>query len=232
MRWSEAEVETILEQMRAGATVQSGGGRCHRIYSYRDGRWGYEDFDEGYTTESGTDEEGIRSLIAREPQLFRELLVAPHWQRFSAAFLAGERDLARELLRAALAYGDHQDQGKVLDAVLAWPETAPSGEVVGIIRSKLSSFTAYHVFMSAAGWDGSPAVAIKGIAFADQLIAMVGESLGCHYLRSAFHEQAGDLAAAERDMLAELSRTPAKDWHHGPFQEGVERLRALARGAR
>jgi hypothetical protein len=159
MSWSEAEVAAILEQMRAGATVQSGGGRCHRTYSYRDGTWGYEDFDEGYTAEGATDEEGIRSLIAREPQLFRELLVAPHWRRFS------------------------------------------------------------------------PAVGIQGVAFADQLMAMAGETRGGHYLRAAFHEQAGDLAAAERDMLAELERVPAKDWHRTPFQQELERLRALARGA-
>jgi hypothetical protein len=232
MGWSEAEVEAILEQMRAGATVQSGGGRCHRTYSYRDGSWGYEDFDEGHTEEGGTDEASIRSLIAREPQLFRELLVAPHWRRFSTAFLAGDRIAARELLGVALAYGDHLDQGKVLDAVLAWPETAPSDELVSLIRSKLSSLTAYHVFMSAAGWDHSPGVGIHGVAFADQLIAMAGEIRGCHYLRAAFHEQAGDLAAAERDMLAELQRVPAEDWHRSPFQEGLERLRELARAAR
>lgn len=230
MSLSEAEIETILEELRGGATVQRGGSRCHTTYYYRDGQWGFEDFDEGYSEERPTTEAVIRELIAGDRALFVDLLARPHWRRLRAAFFAGERDVAREALRSAVAYGDPHDHGKVLDAVLAWPDAAPTEEVAALIRSKLDGFTAYHVFMQAAGWDRSAAVGARGVEFAERLLAMVGPALGSHYLRATFHEQAGDLAAAERDLLEELARTPAGAWQRGPFQEALERLRGGGRG--
>lgn len=232
MAWSEAEIEQILDMMRAGATVQTGGSRCHSTYFYREGSWGYESFDEGYTREGPTSEAAMRERIDQEPELFRGVLVAPLRRRFTAAFLAGDREAARERLREQLELDrDPLDQGRILAAVLAWPEVEPSDELVALIRSKLSGFTAYHVFMGATGWDRSAAAAAKGIEFAEQLIAMVGEVTGTLYLRSAFHEQAGDLAAAERDMLDELERTPAGDSHRTPFTASLERLHRILRAA-
>lgn len=225
MTWSEAEVETILALMRAGATVMTGGSRCHTTYGYRDGQWVYEDFDEGSTHEGPSSEAQVRGLIAREPQLFAPTLAAPHRRRFTAAFLADDVPAAREALRSALAYGDVLGEGAILEAVLAWPAAAPSGEVAALIRDKLRDFTAYHVFMGAVGWDRSPAVAVKGVELVDRLIAMVGEAPGCFRVRAAFHEQAGDLAAAERDTQAELGRTPEDDWRRSGYQEQLERLR-------
>jgi hypothetical protein len=232
MSWSEAEMETILALMRAGATVMTGGSRCHTTYGYRDGRWVYEAFDEGYTSEGPSSEALVRELIAREPRLFAPILAAPHRQRFTAAFLAGDAAAAREALRSALVYGDVLGEGAILEAVLAWPEAAPSAEVAALVREKLHDFTAYHVFMGAVGWDRSPAVAAKGVELVDRLIAMVGEAPGCFRVRAAFHEQAGDLAAAERDTRAELERTPADDWRRSGYQEQLERLhRRMATGA-
>lgn len=225
MSWSETEIQTILEQMRAGATVQTGGSRCHTTYFHGDDGWAYEVFDEGNTWTGRTDLAFIVGLIAREPELFRHVLVAPRWRRFSAAYLAGDRALAREALRSALEYGDPDGSGMLLDAMLAWPEVVPPGPVIERLRGAVTGLTAYHLFMGAAGWDRSPAVGTKGIAFAEQVRAMVGEPLGIHYLRSTFHEQAGDFAAAERDMLAEIERLPAGDWHRETFEQRIERLR-------
>jgi hypothetical protein len=230
--WSEAEVEAILELMRAGATVQTGGSRCHTTYFYREGAWAQESFDEGYTSESPTSEDAIRGLVAREPELFRNVLAAPRWRRFSAAFLAGEREAAREALRSALEYGDSLGHGKLLEAVLDWPEEAPSEEVVKAFRDNLRGFTAYHVFMGAAGWDRSPATGLKGVEFADQLRAMVGEAVGIHYLRAAFLQQAGDLAAAEREMLEEIARLPEGHDNRSYYEDQLERIRRRAREAR
>jgi len=89
MSFSEAEIETILDELRRGATVQSGGSRCHTTWFYRDGAWGWEDFDEGYTEEHPTDEATIRRLIATEPGLFEPVLAVPHRKRFSTAFSRG-----------------------------------------------------------------------------------------------------------------------------------------------
>jgi hypothetical protein len=225
MSWSETQVLAILEEMRAGATVQTGGSRCHTTYFHQDGEWRYEVFDEGHTSVGPTGEGFVRGLIAREPELFRNVLAAPRRRRFSAAFLAGEREAAREALRSLLEYGDPDGSGELLDAMLAWPEVAPSAAIVERLRRAVTGLTAYHLFMGAAGWDRSPPVGEKGVRFAEQLRAMVGEPLGIHYLRSAFHEQAGDLTAAERDMQEELMHLPAGDWHHETFQERVLRLR-------
>ena len=225
--WSEAEVEEILEQMRAGATAQAGGSRCHTTYLYRDGAWAEEDFDEGHTTVSPTSEAAIRALIARDPELFRDVLAAPRRRRFSAAFLAGDREAARRALREAMEYGDPAGNGKLMEAALAWPETPPTEEIVRLFRESLRGLTAYHVFMGAAGWDRSPATGAKGVAFADQLRAMVGDVVGLRYLRATFHEQAGDLAAAERDLHEEVARLPEGDWQRPTFQQQLDRVRRL-----
>jgi hypothetical protein len=230
MSWSDAEVELILEQMRLGETAQSGGSRCHTTYFFRAGQWRCEAFDEGHTDEYGSSEADIRGLIAREPELFRPMLRAVPWRRFSAAFLAGERADARARLRDAIVYGDPFDHAVVLDAVLQWPEVSPSEEVVALIREKLRDFTAYHVFMDAIGWDRSPETAEKGLAFVDDVVAMVGEAMGCHYLRSAFHEQAGDLEAAEREMVRELELCPRDASNRSSYEDSLARIRARMSG--
>ncbi len=211
--------------MRAGATVQTGGSRCHTTYFYRDGAFGYEDFDEGQTTVFSTPESTLRALIAEQPQLFADVLARPHFRRFSAAFLAGERNAARDALSSAFQYGDPLGHGKLLLAILAWPETYPSDEVLDLLRKDLRGLTAYHLFMGAAGWDHSVETALKGVAFANQLLEMVGECVGVYYLRATFQKQAGDFAAAGRDMEKEIERLPAEDWHRSHFQEQLDRLR-------
>jgi hypothetical protein len=226
MSWSQAEVEAILAQMQLGATAQSGGSRCHTTYGHRDGQWVCEAFDEGHTDLYASSEAQIRSFIESEPELFRHILRAVPWQRFSAAYLAGEREAARAHLREAVAYGDGFEHGAVLDAMLGWPETPPSDQLVELMREKLRDFTAYHVFMDAIGWDRSPALAEKGLAFVDQLVEMVGETIGCHYLRAAFHEQHGDLDAAERELLRELERLPEGHTSRSIYEQNLAGVRA------
>lgn len=226
MSWSQAEVEAILEQMQLGATAQTGGSRCHTTYGFSDGQWVCEAFDEGHTDVYPSSEAQIRSLIASEPELFRGILRSIPWRRFSEAYLAGEREVARVHLREALAYGDGFGHGSILDAMLAWPETAPSESIVELMREKLRGFTAYHVFMDAIGWDRSPELTGKGLAYVDQLVEMVGEAVGCHYLRATFHEQGGDLAAAERELLRELERLPEGHSNRSTYEQFLARVRA------
>jgi hypothetical protein len=226
MSWSEAEIELILAEMRQGATAETGGSRCHTTYFFRDGRWAREDFDEGYTQLFASSEADVRGLIESDPELFRPMLRAVPWRRFTAAFLAGDRADARARLRDALVYGDPFDHAAILDAVLQWPEVPPSGEVAALIRENLRGFTAYHVFMDAIGWDRSPATAGKGLAFVDALVGMIGEATGCHYLRSAFHEQAGDLAAAERELVRELELLPGDSSSRSSYEDSLARVRA------
>jgi hypothetical protein len=226
MIWSPSEVEDVLSQMRLGATAQTGGSRCHTTYAYSEGQWTCEAFDEGRVDVYPSSEEHVRSLIASEPELFRHILRAIPWRRFSAAFLAGEREAARTHLREALAYGDGFDHGSILDAMLMWPETSPSEQIVELMREKLCGFTAYHVFMDAIVWDRSPELAGKGLAFADQLVEMVGETIGCHYLRATFHEQGGDLDAAERELARELELLPDGHSNRESYEQQLARVRA------
>lgn len=226
MSWSDADVELILEQMRRGETAQSGGSRCHTTYFFRDGKWLCEAFDEGYTDEYASSEADVRRLIATEPELFRPMLRAVPWRRFSAAFLAGERADARARLRDSIVYDDPFDHALILDAVLQWPDVPPSEEVVALIREKLLGFTAYHVLMDAAGWNRSPDVGTKLLPFVDVLVAMVGEVTGCHYLRAAFHEQAGDLEAAERELVRELELCPRDLSNRESYEQSLARVRA------
>jgi hypothetical protein len=226
MSWSAAEVETILAQMRLGETAQTGGSRCHTTYFHRDGQWMSEAFDEGHTDVYASSEEWIRSLISSQPELFRHILRSVPWRRFSAAYLAGERAAAREHLREAVAYGDGFGHGLILDGMLAWPETAASEQLVELLREKLRDFTAYHVFMDAIGWDRSPERASRGLRFVDQVVAMVGETIGCHYLRATFHEQHGDLADAERELLRELELLPEGHSNGSHYEQMLARVRA------
>jgi hypothetical protein len=80
--------------------------------------------------------------------------------------------------------------------------------------------------MDAIGWDRSPELADNGLAFVDQLVAMAGEAIGCHYLRAAFHEQAGDLGAAERELLRELERLPEAHSNRSYYEQSLARVRA------
>lgn len=226
MSWSPSEVEVILAQMRAGETAQTGGSRCHTTYGHRDGQWIYEAFDEGHVDVYASSEAQIRSLIASEPELFRHILRAVPWRQFSAAFLAGDREAARAHLHEALAYGDGFGHGAILDAMLVWPETAASEQIIELLREKLRDFTAYHVFMDAIGWDRSPERASKGLMFVDQVVAMVGEAIGCHYLRASFHEQHGDLGDAERELSLEIERLPEGHSNRSTYEQMLARVRA------
>jgi hypothetical protein len=226
MSWSEAEVASILAQMQLGATAQTGGSRCHTTYGFSAGHWYCEAFDEGSTDVYSSSEAQIRTLIASDPELFRGILRTIPWRRFSKAFIAGERAAARAHLCEAIVYGDGFGHAWILDVMLAWPETEPPEEFIERMREKLSGFTAYQVFMDAIGWDRSPELASKGLAFVDQVVEMVGDATGCHYLRAAFHEQQGDLHAAERELLLELERLPEGHSNRSSYEQSVARVRA------
>ena len=146
---SEADIQTILGEMRRGESVTIGCSRCHTVYLYRHDGFIAEDFDEGATEERPSSEGTIRELIAAHPESFLDILCKPHWRRLAQAFLRGDRQEARLHLRAVMEWGDTYRDEAALDAALAWPEEKPSPEVAKKIAGELSGFTAYHVFMFA-----------------------------------------------------------------------------------
>ena len=230
MRFSRPEVTEILRRIGDGASVTIGGSRAHQSWTCQDGAWVCESFDEGYVEVHPSSREEVRKLIRRRPDAFKGVLKAPRWARFSAAFLQGDAALALEHLAQALRYGDSLEQGKLLRAFLWFPTRKPTAAVRGIGRSKLRGYTAYHVFMDAAGWDRSPEVGRKGVLFVDRLIDMVGDTEGALKVRASFHEQAGDLASALRDHEHELARAKPGTFDHELLTSQVERLRAVTAG--
>lgn len=220
----------VLAEMRAGATIRLGCSRSHATYSFHDGGWWYEDFDEGHVEEHPIEEAYIRELIRREKDQAREIIRRARWRPFSAAFLrGGDPRRALELLEASRRFGERLRQSDILEAFLRFPDTLDP-EVEALIKSELEGFTAFHVFMDAAGWDRSPETSRKGVLYVDRLIAMVGPCPGCYRVRAAFHNQAGDFAPAVADTERELARTPAGTWRHEQLSEYLATLRArLAR---
>lgn len=228
--WSEAETETILSQMRAGAGVTIGGSRCHTTYFFRDGAWGYEVFDEGDTRPGGMSEAEIRALIRRDPESFRGILHEGPFRRFGAAYLAGDVEQARTELRAAAHYIDSDGRTALWEAILDWPGKAPAPEVAALLRARIEGLTAWHLFMDATGWERTPENGARGLEFADLLVAMVGPAPGIHWLRSSFHQLRGDLDAARREMRAEIEGLPASSWLRGHCETMLERLSKRAAG--
>ncbi|MBK8257201.1 MAG: hypothetical protein IPK82_31575 [Polyangiaceae bacterium] len=153
---SAAEVEEALLRMKEGASVQIGGSRCHSTYSFYQGQWRREDFDESATYESVVAESVILNLAESEPAAFRDLLRVARWNRFVEAFFAGELHAARALLPEACRYGDPNLEGETWAALLDWPATALQPQMVERLRRKVSGMTAYHLFMVAMGWKEGP----------------------------------------------------------------------------
>ncbi len=206
--WSDAETETILAAMRAGAGVMSGGSRSHSTYRVHAGAWIREDFDEGYETTHPSSELEVRRMIVDDPELFRGILHAQPWSRFVSAFVADDWAAARVALAEASVYRDPEQRRAIWAAYFDWPTRAPSPEVVAALEQLLVGYTAWHLFMDATGWARTPDNGARGLAFADRVAAMIGEAPGLHYLRANFHELRGDRDAQRRALAAEVAALP------------------------
>lgn len=227
----KVELSEVLAEMRAGASIMSGGSRCHTTYFFRDGAWRVEHFDEGHVEEDTIAEDSIREVIKLYPDKARAIIRRARWRPFSEAFLAGgDPTRALELLEASRAYGQRFRYAEILEAFLRFP-TDLDPELADHIRSELRGFTAYHVFMEAASWDRSPETGRKGVLFVDRLIEMVGVCPGCFKVRASFHQQAEDHAAAVADLERELAQTESSGWNHEYLTGLLATARARARKA-
>lgn len=220
--------EEVLAEMRAGASIMTGGSRCHTTYFHRAGEWWIEHFDEGAVEEVTTREATIRDVIELYPDKARVIIRKARWRPFSEAFLAGgDPTRALELLSESRRFGQAFRHAEILEAFLRFPSELDP-ELADHIRSELRGFTAYHCFMEAACWDRSPEAGRKGVLFVDRLIEMVGVCPGCFKVRASFHEQAGDHAAAVQDLERELAQTERETWNHEFLTGLLARARARA----
>jgi hypothetical protein len=207
-------VREVLAEMRAGASIMTGGSRCHTTYFFRDGSWWVEHFDEGHVEEAKTSEAVIRERIAGYPDKARAIIRQARWRPFSEAFLrGGDPTRALELLEESRRFGERFHHAEILEAFLRFPPRLDP-KLKTLIRSELKGFTAYHTFMEGAGWDRSPETGRKGVLYVDRLIEMVGVCPGCFKVRASFHQQAEDHDAAVADLERELAQTKPGGWDH------------------
>lgn len=170
----ESDIQAVLVAMRAGATLQTPGSRCHSTLGWYAGQWYREDFDEGAESRHPASEDEVRAHIGRYPATAIALLQRPLWQRFADAYLAGDANVARRALADWLRHGDRHDAGRVFAALLAWPEQRPTPEVAALIAGKLRDHTAWHLFMDLVGWRRDAETGRAGLAFVEQLEALSG----------------------------------------------------------
>jgi len=172
---SDQELDQALAVIRDGETVQTPGSRCHSTYAWQDGAWFRDDFDEGHTERRPSSEGELRELASRQPRLFRSLLQQPLWRRYRQAMEDDDVNTARAALEAWLAHGDRLDRGRVLLAMLHWPETNPDEGTRRLIAGMLRGLTAFHLFMETCAWQKDADTPARGRAFVDQLYQMAGD---------------------------------------------------------
>jgi hypothetical protein len=138
MNSNDDAITRVLALMRKGARVTptAGGGRWYQTFSFRDGDWYAEQFDEGAFYEGVSSEDEIRKAYALNPGPFLALLGEPFWEGFADALLAGNRVAARAWLASGRACG--APDLDILSAFLAWPEEAPSAEARQLIEQAIS----------------------------------------------------------------------------------------------
>lgn len=197
----------VLALIRAGASVRVGGGRWSETFSFRDGGWYAEVFDEGARFEGATSERKIREAYALSPSPFLALLGEPFWEEFADALVAGDRDRARMWLEQGRACG--APDLDILGAYLAWPGESPSGEVRQQIARAISEQRAVSIFLGAVLQRHGDAVARRGIELLDALGAMTGEPPHFFGQRAVLRVRAGDPGGAIADFQREVDRIPA-----------------------
>jgi len=196
----------VLTLLREGASVRLGGGRWHETFSFRDGDWYSEVFDEGAFFEGASSEDQIRAAYVRDPGPFLELLGEPFWQGFASALLAGDRDRARTWLEQGRACGARDLD--ILGAFLAWPEESPSSEVRQLVERAISERRAVSIFVAAVLQSHGDVVVQRGIELINALGAMTGEPLHFFGQRAELRVRAGDIDGAIADFQREVDRIP------------------------
>jgi hypothetical protein len=63
-------LEEVLAVLRAGHSIQVGGGRSFPTYAMRDGRLRVIQSDDGHTEEAACSEDRLREAIAEDPNVF------------------------------------------------------------------------------------------------------------------------------------------------------------------
>lgn len=213
--FTPGEVDGIVGRVRAGMEVVIGGSRVHSTYRGNGTDLLVEDFDEGATSERTITEEELRATIAGSANEFVGVARAPFLEAFREALLGDvSRGTQRERLRDLDLFGDCLHHRHLVEAVLDWPETKPSPEMLARI-AKTDGLDVFHAIRSAIGY-GTRSIAAGeyGVRFFDALEAMVGERdrpARWRRYRAEFRDLAGDSKGALEDLAWELARLARDD---------------------
>jgi hypothetical protein len=225
--FDQETITRILALLRSGECVclSSMGGRWSETLLYRSGQFFIATFDEGSSDERPASEQDFYAALAKAPDAFRSLLARPLWKRFSAAFVDGDRAQARAALEATRGLpGDPERYRYVFEALLDWPEQAPSPELLAKLKVLVRDGMALHPFRIAAYGRDDPATAKKAVEYLTTLGDITGWPRLLHEQRALFHERLGDLRAALDDCLLERKIEPSQ-----PLDERIQRLRNAVR---
>lgn len=219
----ETLIERVMEAMRLrGATLFSGGSRCHSTEGWMNGAWGREDFDEGHISHTTLSEDAIRRSIRDDPARSRAVLYADARRAAVEAMLRDDTDGVVAGIRAAGQFDTISEDDRLLLALY-------SGQVgeseQAALRDKLAGHTLWHLFMNLTAWARTPENGRRGLAFLERAVALVGPPEPFHTAaqRASFYDLIGDAQSQIDALRAALTHPDAT------LAQRVETLLRIAR---
>jgi hypothetical protein len=174
---TEAEIEELVEAVRAGATLSTPGSRCHSTWGFHDGRWFREDFDEGAISTSSVSETSVHALLAEQPDIGIDLLRSRRWSSLRTALAAADHEGALAALGAWSRYGGGIDTLRVASAWLSPAASIADEPTRSALRSMFRDGTLLHLYMDLHGWPKAAGTAARCLDFVDALMARLGEDV-------------------------------------------------------
>ncbi len=200
----ESLIELTMEAMRLrGATLYSGGSRCHTTEGWRDGGWYREVFDEGYVDVTLLTEADIRRRLRAEPANVRAILYADARRAAVDAMLRDDLDGVVTGIREAGKFAEINANDRL---ILAICRGTLEQDEKDMLRKEMAGHTLWHLFMNLTGWTRTPENGRRGLAFLERSLALIGppEPFCAAHQRASFHGLIGDLegelAAFERGL--------------------------------
>jgi hypothetical protein len=197
-------IALTMEAMRLrGATLFSGGSRCHTTEGWRDGGWYREGFDEGYVDVTPLTEEDIRRRLRAEPAKVRALLYADARRVAVEAMLRDDLDGVVAGIQEAGKFAEINANDRLILGVCRGELTQGEKDA---LRKEIAAHTLWHLFMNLTGWTRTPENGRRGLAFLERSLALIGppEPFCAAHQRASFHgligDAEGELAALERGL--------------------------------
>jgi len=186
-------IDLTIESMRLrGATLFSGGSRCHTTVGWRDGGWYQEHFDEGYVDVTPLTEAEIRRRLESEPAKVRALLYGDARRVAVEAMLRDDLEGVVRGIHAAGKFAEINENDRLILAIF-------KGELgqgdKDALRQHIAGHTFWHLFMGITGWTRTPENGRRGLGFLERSLGLIGppEPFYAAHQRASFCDLMGDL---------------------------------------